>query len=102
VANAALSSGEITLLETDNPGVYAVMRRSTDQEILVLVNLRGDPISEYQLSLTESLLTDGAVTPRTLFGTIEAIPVTISGGKFSEYKPVDELLPYQSYIFQFE
>ncbi len=100
--NAALSKGEIHLLETDNPGVYAVLRSFAEQKILVLVNLKKTPISDYQLNLEEPLLSDGAVTPQTLFGAIDAIPVTISGGKFSEYKPVDELLPYQSYIFQLE
>jgi glycosidase len=100
--NPALSSAGISLLETDNFGVYAVLRNSSDQKVLVIINLKGTQISDYQLSLNESLLSDGTLIPRTLFGTIEAIPVTISGGKFSEYKPVDELLPYQSYIFQIE
>lgn len=99
---AALSRGEIHLLETGNSGVYAILRSTEDQTILVLVNLKGTPISEYQLTLEQNLLTDGTLTPQTLFGTIEALPVTISGGKFSGYKPVDELLPYQSYIFQLE
>ena len=101
-AHQALSTGEIALIETDNPGIYAVLRSAANQKTLVLVNLRGTPISDYQLSLSESLLTDGTVTPRSQFGTIDAIPVTISGGKFNEYRPVDELLPYQSYIFQLE
>jgi hypothetical protein len=98
----ALSHGEIHLLETGNSGVYGILRSTEDQTVLVLVNLKGIPISEYQLSLEQNLLRDGTLTPHTLFGTIEAIPVTISGGKFSGYKPVDELLPYQSYILQLE
>jgi len=100
--NAALSSGELAMVETDHSGVYAVLRSSPVQKVLVIVNLKGTPISEYQLSLGESLLSDGTVTPRTLFGTIDAIPVTISGGKFSDYKPMNELLPYQSYILELE
>ena len=98
--NAALSRGEMALLDTENSGVYAVLRSSADQTILVIVNLEETPISEYQLSLDEDLLSDGTVTPQTLFGTMDAVPVTISGGKFSEYKPVPELLPYHSYIFE--
>ena len=100
--NRALNSGEIILLETDHSAVYAVLRHAADQTILVLVNLEETPISDYKLSLNESLLTDGTITPRSLFGTMETLPVMISGGKFSEYKPVDELLPYQSYILQIE
>jgi glycosidase len=100
--SAALRSGEILLLETGNPGVYAVLRHTADQTLLVIVNLKDTSISDYQLSLDESLLTDGTLTPRSLFGTIETIPVMISGGKFIEYRPVNELLPYESYVFEIE
>ena len=100
--NAALRGGEIALLETDNSAVYAVLRRAADQKLLVLVNLKGTPVSDYQLSLDESLLSDGTITPQSLFGTMETIPVTILGGKFSDYKPVNKLPPYASYIFEIE
>ena len=100
--STALNRGAITLLDTENSGVYAVLRSSADQTILVIVNLEKSHISDYQLSLDESTLSDGTFTPQTLFGTIEAIPVTVSGGKFSEYRPMSELLPYQSYIFEME
>ena len=65
----ALNGGEISLMETDNPGVYAVLRSSGSEKILVLVNLKDTPISDYQLSLEESLLSDGVIVPKTLFGT---------------------------------
>lgn len=100
--NPALSHGDLVLLETDNPGVYAVLRQSPEQNILVLVNLKGTPITDYQLTLTENILPQGTITPRTLFGTANALPVTVSDGKFGDYKPVNELLPYQSYIFALE
>ncbi|MEW6405575.1 MAG: alpha-amylase family glycosyl hydrolase [Chloroflexota bacterium] len=101
--HTALSSSDIVLLETENPSVYAVLRSSADERILVLINLEGTPISDYLLSLGESLLlTAGEITPLTLFGTVEATPVTVSEGKFTGYKPVDELSPYGTYIFQLE
>ena len=100
--NPALDRGNLTLVETDHPSIYAVLRTSPEQKILVLINLKGTPISDYQLSLSESLLTDGTVRPSSLFGTIDALPVKIAGGKFSGYKPVDELLPYQASVFQIE
>jgi glycosidase len=100
--HGAFVSGNMTLLETGNPGVYAALRTTADEKILVLVNLKDVPISDYQLTLSQSTLSDGTLTPRSLFGTIEALPVTISGGKFSEYQPVPELPPYQSYLFLLE
>jgi len=96
----ALSSEDIHLLETGNPGIYAILRSAGNEKILVVVNLKNTPISDYQLSLEENLLSDDVITPKTLFGTTDATPVTISGGKFSGYKPTNELAPYQSYIFQ--
>ena len=97
--HGALRLGNINLIETGNTGVYAILRSTDDEKILVLVNLKDSPISDYQLSLEENLLTDGVITPQTLFGTIGATPITITGGRFSEYRPVHELAPYQSYIF---
>jgi glycosidase len=96
--HAALSGGNITLLETGNPGVYAALRASADENILVVINLKDEPISDYQLRLSESVLPDGTFTPQSLFGTIEALPLVVSGGKFSEYQPVPELSPYQPYL----
>lgn len=100
--NEALDNGNVTLVETGNSGIYASLHSTAGQKILVIVNLKETSISDYELSLSESLLADGSVTPQSLFGTIEALPVTISGGKFSGYKPIRELLPYQTYIFQIE
>ena len=100
--NSALRGGGLALIETGNSGVYAVLRSMADRQVLVIVNLRNAPISDYQLTLNESLLPDGTLMPRSLFGTIDAIPVTIAEGKFSKYKPTPELAPYQSYIFEIE
>jgi alpha-amylase len=98
----ALVNGNIHLVETGNSGVYAVLRSSGSEKILVLVNLKDTPISDYQLSLHESILSEGVITPKILFGTTDATQVTISEGRLSGYKPIDELLPYESYIFQLE
>ncbi|HMB25504.1 MAG TPA: hypothetical protein VKP08_21830, partial [Anaerolineales bacterium] len=100
--NPALSRGGIVLLETGNSGVYAFMRSSAEEKVLVLVNLKGTPISDYQLSLKGNLLAKAVIDPRSLFGTIETAPIKVVDGGFSGYKPVDELLPYGSYIFQLE
>jgi glycosidase len=100
--NPALRGGGLALVETGNSGVYAALRSMADRQILVMVNLTDAPISEYQLTLNESLLPDGTHMPRSLFGMIDAIPVTIADGKFSGYKPISELVPYQSYIFEIE
>jgi alpha-amylase len=98
----ALTNGNLHLVETGNSGVYAVLRSSGSEKILVLVNLKDTPISDYQLSLNESVLSEGVLTPNTLFGTTNATQVTISEGRLNGYKPIEELLPYESYVFQLE
>jgi alpha-amylase len=100
--NTALINGQITLVDTGNSAIYAALLRSASEKLLVIVNLKGTRISDYQLSVNESVLADAVITPRSLLGDIQAKPVTISGGKFDGYRPVDELLPYGSYILQLE
>ena len=96
----ALQSGNAILLETGNPAVFALLRTSGNEHILVVVNLGKIPISDYKLSLAESNLPDGILTPTSLFGTAQAKPLEIISGKFSGYLPLTELPPYQTYLFE--
>lgn len=66
----------------------------------MIINLKGTPISDYELSLQESILPDAQLTPESMFGTAQAAPLTVRGGKFAGYKPLGELEAYQAYIFQ--
>ncbi len=97
--NPALQNGNALLLETGTPSVFALLRTSGNEHILVVVNLSKDPISDYNLSLAKSGLPNGILTPTTLFGTGEANPLEIIGGKISEYLPLIKLLPYQMLLF---
>ncbi len=98
--HAVLRTGQLTVLETGNSGVYAILRSDKSATILVLVNLKGTPISAYSLSLKEGIFTDTTVTPISLLDTTSAAPLTITNGIFTEYKPVPELPAYQAYLFQ--
>ena len=96
----ALQSGNAILLETDNPAVFALLRTSGSENILILVNLGKTPVSDYKLSLDEGVLTDGILTPSSLFGTAQAQPLEIINGKLSGYIPMSELLPFQTCVFE--
>jgi hypothetical protein len=80
--------------------VYAILRYNSDEAVMVLVNLTGKPVSGYSLSLTESILPDNKLNPASLLDPVNAAPLTIRGGQFSEYKPIAEVSPYQAYLFQ--
>ena len=98
--HSVLRTGNITILETGNPGVYAALRSNADENILILINLKGTPLSDYALSLEEKLLSDGTLSLLSLMDTTSAASLTVNGGMFTGYKPLSELPPYQAYIFQ--
>lgn len=96
----ALKNGEAHLVETGNPAVFALLRHSNSENILIVVNLRETATKDYMLSLDENILPDGRSTPTSLLDTLEAQPLEITSGKFDSYRPLNELLPSQSYIFE--
>jgi len=94
-----LQSGDATLLDTGNPAVFALLRRSGNQTILIVANLGSASIADYKLDLSENNLSDGSAVPFTMFGAGDAELLEVTGGKFSGYKPLAELPPYQTYVF---
>ena len=96
----AIRAGKTYLLETGNAGIYAILRSDGKEHLLVLVNLKDTSILDYGLSLNENILPDASLYPETLFGSAEGSQLTIVDGKFSKYKPLDELPPYSAYLFQ--
>ena len=96
----ALQNGSAVLVETGSPAVFALLRVSGDEQVLILVNLGKEPITDYKLSLADAALADGTLTLTALFGRAQASPLEVSGGKFSAYKPLSELPPYQTYLFE--
>jgi len=95
-----LQTGKLALLETGNSGVYAILRSNDKENILVVINLKGTPISDYALSLKDRLIPNGQLSPVSLIDTTTALPLSVDNGTFTDYKPVSELPPYQAYIFQ--
>lgn len=100
--HSVLRSGDMIVLETGNTGVYAVLRNHDQETILVLINLKGTPITDYALGLPEKAIPDGTFTPQSLLDPTTAAPLTVAGGTFHGYKPLAELPPYQAYLFQWK
>jgi alpha-amylase len=98
--HTVLRTGSITLLETGSTDVYAIIRSNNTKNIMVLINLNGEPVSDYALSLKEKLFSDATLAPLSLLDTTPAAPLTISGGAFTNYKPILELPAYQAYVFE--
>ena len=98
--HSTLRTGNLTLLDTNNTGVYAILRHDDNENILVLINLKGSPVTDYGLSLKDKVLPDGTFSPLSLLDTTTAASLTVHSGIFAGYKPVSQLSPYQAYIFQ--
>ncbi len=96
----ALLAGDATLIKTGNSAIFALLRNSGSESILIVVNLGKEAISDYKLSLEENKLTDGSLSPLPLFGATTVQPLEITNGIFSDYKPLDEIAPYQTLIIK--
>jgi glycosidase len=94
----ALRIGSISSVSTNNTGVYAALRVSDDETILILVNLTKNPINNYALSLKTTSLRDGTYQIDPILGTGMGTTLSISGGVFNNSQPLVELSPYSTYI----
>jgi alpha-amylase len=97
----ALQSGDFNIIKSKNASIFSSLRSSGDDSILTLINMSGAPVSEYGLSLGESSMTEGVfqITPLLGSSTINELKTNSDGG-FDEFKPVDELQPYETIILQ--
>jgi alpha-amylase len=94
----ALRTGSISSVTTTNRGVYAALRVSDKETILIIVNLTKNPIKDYTLSLPAASLRDGTYQVDSLLGTGMGTSLSISGGVFNNLQPLAELSPFSTYI----
>jgi glycosidase len=87
------------IVASSNPGVYALLRTSTSEKILVVVNLTKAPISNYVLNFKDPFLPDGAYHLQSLLDSVVATDLQVVGNSFNGYTPVDILPPYHANIF---
>lgn len=92
---SALRSASAWIVETGDRGVYAVLRATTQQAVLVVINLDDEPVTEYALSLESGPL-QGGFSIGSLYGAEGAtLPPLLAnpGGGFNAYQPLPELAP---------
>ncbi len=96
----ALRYGSISPIATTNTGVYAALRVSDSETILILLNLTKNPINNYSLSLKTASLSDGSYQIDPILGTGLGASLSISGGVFNNSLPLAELSPFSTTILQ--
>ncbi|MCA1954396.1 MAG: DUF3459 domain-containing protein [Anaerolinea sp.] len=91
MAHPALRSGAYLKVNSKSEAVYAALRVSDEEAILILVNLGEEAATDYALSL-DAGLQPGSYLPKALLGEGKFARLTVSeAGGFSEYVPVAEL-----------
>jgi glycosidase len=97
----ALRTGDLALLFTFNQGLFACLRTTADESVLVIVNLTNAPVSDYKLSLAASALPQGEYVPISLLDETALTPLTIlDKGQISNYVPIVEIPPYGTIMIQ--
>ncbi len=100
--HVALRLGDALVVGTDDPGVYALLRSTPDEIVLVIINLTKDPVNRFTLTLDEGPLTGAyAIAPLLGQGDFYA-PTPNAVGGFDAYQPVAELAPQTAYIVQLQ
>ncbi len=98
----ALRQGAYTLVESSQRPVYAFLRHTDEEILLVLVNLNHREILDYELSLESGPLI-GAVTVDLLLGEGDVRPPEINAaGGFAAYRPLDVLPPRSSFVLRLD
>jgi len=99
--HAALRVGDLSVLTTGNDSLYAILRVSQQETVLVLINLTGEAVTDYALGVEQSSLAEGSYTPFAILGAGEFAPVsTNSTGGFTQYVPADVIPPHATFILQ--
>jgi len=99
--HAALRVGDWLLVEGGHRAVYAFLRSTEAESILVVVNLDDKPVEEYALALAEGPLKPGASMQVLLGDSAAAAPEIQAAGGFADYRPLPTLAPYSSLILRF-
>jgi glycosidase len=87
-AHPSLRTGDIFFPSTGNSAVFASLRTSGSETMLVLINLSENPVSDYKLELGD--LSGKSLLP--LYGTVES--------ELSSTASIGPLMPYSVLIFQ--
>ncbi|GAB4152611.1 MAG: alpha-amylase family glycosyl hydrolase [Candidatus Promineifilaceae bacterium] len=99
-AYPALRIGDWLPVETNSPRVYAYVRHSQAETLLVLINFSDDDDAKYQLTLAEGPLPD-AVSTTLLLGAAAPAPLAPNAqGGFDEYQPYGTLPAFSTTILQ--
>jgi len=99
-AHSALRVGKTSVAESNSNKILAYLRTSSDETLLVLINIDDEPLSNYKLDLSLGPLS-GQYTAASLLDASTISPLTANDkGGFDGYVPLPELPPYSIFVIQ--
>jgi glycosidase len=99
-AHSALRVGKTSVAESNSNKILAYLRASSDETMLILMNIDDEPLSNYKLDLSLGPLS-GQYTAASLLDASTISPLTANDkGGFDGYVPLPELPPYSIFVIQ--
>lgn len=96
----ALGYGDVYLLNAHKAVVYAVLRSTPNENILILMNLSDKPVTDYRLSLDKGPLS-GSYELIPLYGSQPFADINANPqGGFDAFQPIPTLSAYSRYIYK--
>jgi len=95
-----LKTGSLSLVATDNTGVYSAIRSDSRETILILVNLTKSTINNYNLTIQGDQLQDASYQLKSLFGPETSSVMNVVDHSVNNYKPLTDLSAYGIYVYQ--
>jgi glycosidase len=97
----ALRSPNMDVVTCSNPGVFASLRTSQDEAVMVIINLTDRQIGDALLSVASSALTEGRYVTRSLMlpTLYTELEVNAAGG-FEGYSLGPDLTPYATLLVE--
>jgi alpha-amylase len=96
----ALQDGSLSLIKTDNTGVYATLRIDNLEKILIVINLSKSAISNYNINLQNPQLQNGSYKLKSLFGPETPSVMNVVDNSINNFKPLTNLDAFGIYIYQ--
>jgi glycosidase len=96
----ALRVGDYLPVEASHRSVYAFLRQTEGETLLVIHNLSDEPVGDYTLTLGEGAQIAEGTPVEILSGEEMEAPEMSEAGGFTEYVPMEELAPQTSYVIQ--
>jgi glycosidase len=98
----ALRDSSLSILSTQNTGIFAVLRYKGDETLLIVANLTPQAITDYRLSLSSADIPSGNYGLKTVFGSGTFTNLAVTKNGFQNFKPLPELPAYSEYILQLQ